>query len=71
MNSLRMAGVGFGMARFGLRMTCVRHGMAHTSFGSHQPRNRQHWLWQGVLHHDPSICFPLYRVGRKYTDAAV
>ena len=100
-----MARVGLGMARVGLRMTCVKHGMAHINFETCQPRNRQHTVGQNLTKNPDcstgslarpfartahsfacsailaslarsaalthSICFPPYRVGRKYTDAAV
>ena len=41
-----MARIGLGMARVGLRMTCVKREMAHISFGTCQPRNRQHTVGQ-------------------------
>ena len=43
-----MARVGLGMARVGLRMTCVKHGMAHINFETCQPRNRQHTVGQNL-----------------------
>ena len=56
-----MARVGLGMARVGLRMTCVKHGMAHINFETCQPRNRQHTVGQNLTKNPDCSTGPLAR----------